>query len=180
MDDCIAALRYARNMDSSELVTVFRSADMDAGDDADTVRALLESAGLNPVLLDDNAPGVVEGSYEVRVPAGVAKQAEELIAANAQKVEEHVDPSHELDLVSIFHSEAATTAEVEALAIKSILEASGISAVIVGNSTLPNLPFEVKVPRESEQEARNVLAEARAGGAAAAEEAERASEESTT
>lgn len=61
---------------------------------------------------------------------------------------------------------------MEAIAIHSMLEANGITAVMVGSSSLPNLPFEVKVPREKAQQALSLIEEAKAAGPAAAEEAE--------
>lgn len=164
-------------MAETDLVTVYRSADTDAEDDAMTARDVLRDAGLAAILCGDDSPGVVEGSWEVRVPADQAARAEQVLAENMDEVEDHVDPSHNLDPVTIFRSEANTTAEMEAFAIRSILEANGIDAVVVGNSALPNLAFEVRVPKEVEEQARAVLAEARAAGPAAAEEAEQAAEE---
>ena len=43
--------------------------------------SILEAEGLSPVILDDTAPGVPEGVYEVRVPPSEAAKAEEMIAA---------------------------------------------------------------------------------------------------
>ena len=68
-------------------------------------------------------------------------------------------------------------AEQEAMAIHALLEAESIPSVVVGPSVLPNLEFRVEVPRERLEDARNVVAQAREAGPAAAEEAERASEE---
>ncbi len=166
-------------MAENDLVTVYRSADTDAEDDAGTARDLLRDAGLSPVLCGDDTPGVVEGSWEVRVPPDQAARAEQVLAENLEEVELHVDPSHDLDPVTIFRSEANTTAEMEAYAIRSILDANGIDAVVVGNSALPNLAFEVRVPKELEEQARAILAEAQAAGPAAAEEAEQAAEDSS-
>jgi hypothetical protein len=162
-------------MGDSELITVYRSADQDAEDDAAVIRDLLSVNGLSPVVVDDQEPGVVSGTYEVRVPTSEAARAEEVLAANKPVVDEELDPSHELDMVPIFHSDAATS-EMEALAIKGILDSNGIEALVVGNSTLPNLGFEVHVPREQQEPARAAIAEAQAAGPMAAEEAERAGE----
>jgi uncharacterized glyoxalase superfamily protein PhnB len=82
------------------------------------------------------------------------------------------DSSHELDLEPVF-SALGAEAEMEAIAIHSMLEANGITAIMVGSSSLPNLPFEVKVPREQAQQALRLIEEAKAAGPAAAEEAER-------
>ena len=52
-----------------DLVTVYRSMDATAKEDCDAIVDLLSAAGFSPVVLDDKAPGVPEGTYEVRVPA---------------------------------------------------------------------------------------------------------------
>ena len=85
------------------------------------------------------------------------------------------DASHDLDLATVFRSNLHN-AEMEALSIRSILDASDIPSVVVGASLLPNLPFEVRVPRAYLEEAQRVIRESQAAGPAAAEEAERASE----
>ena len=63
----------------ADLITVFRSADDDAHEEAEAIVDLLSGEGLAPVLLDDSAPGVPEGAYEVRVPPEQSARAEELI-----------------------------------------------------------------------------------------------------
>lgn len=83
---------------------------------------------------------------------------------------ESVDPSHELDLETVFEAQGAE-GEMEALAVHSMLVSSGIDAVLSGSSTLPNLPFAVQVPHDRAEEALRVIAEAEEGGAAAADEA---------
>ncbi len=85
------------------------------------------------------------------------------------------NPGHELDMVTIFSS-MNHDAEMEATSIRSVLEANGIQAVIVGPSIIPSVEFQVQVPREQKEEAERVLAEARAAGPAAAAEAEAQSE----
>jgi hypothetical protein len=86
------------------------------------------------------------------------------------------DDSHQLDMVNLFSS-SNHDAEMEAMAIHGVMEASGIPSIVVGTSALPVLEFEVQVPTERLEEARRVLAEAQAAGPAAAAEAEAASEE---
>src|SRR6266542_379799 len=76
---------------------------------------------------------------------------------------EDVNPSHDLDLVTLFRS-SAIDAEMESNNIHSILEASGIPAVVVGVSAIPSLEFQVQVPRVALEEAQRVLEEARAAG----------------
>lgn len=161
---------------SSEWLTVFRSADIGAESQARAVGELLESAEIPAQVLDDSSPGVPSGAWEVRVPARDAAFAERLIAEHRDDIETLVNPSHDLDLVTVFASDAHN-AEMEALAVRSLLEASGLPAVIVGASLYPNLPFEVRVPRRHAEQARQILREAQTLGPAAAEEAERAGED---
>jgi hypothetical protein len=88
---------------------------------------------------------------------------------------EPLDDSEDLDLVTVFDSDKHTS-QMEAQFIRGILEAGGVPAVIVGNTALPYLPFEVRVPKARLEEAERLIAEAQASGPQAAEEAERASE----
>ena len=166
--------RYPKNM-ADELVTVFRSADRSAKSDAAAVRDRLTEAGLAAVLLDDNAPGVVEGTFEVRVPAEEVARAEELIAQGPEPEEPESEPpdmSPDLDLVTIF---ATSVDDSEAAAVRGVLDANGIPSVFA-STPYPNLPFEVKVAKGDVARARQALAEAEAAGPAGAEEAEEASE----
>jgi hypothetical protein len=66
--------------------------------------------------------------------------------------------------------------EMEAMAIKSLLDANDIPAVVVGPRVLPNLEFQVQVPEDLLERARQTIREARQGGRHAADEAEAASE----
>ena len=87
-----------------------------------------------------------------------------------------VDPSPDLDLVTLFSS-SNVDAELEANNIHGMLEASGIPSLVVGASVIPSLEFLVQVPRSRAAEAERLLEEARAAGPEAAAEAEAASEE---
>ena len=160
---------------ATDLVTVYRSADMNAEQDATAVRNVLIKNGIEAQLADENVRGVVEGTWEVRVPQAQLAQAEALIAQLDQDDPGGVDPSHELDMVTIADLQGST-GEMEALAIQSILDANGISAVLVGSSTLPNFSFAVQVARDDFERAQAALAEARAAGPAAAAEAAQESE----
>ena len=88
---------------------------------------------------------------------------------------ETVDTSHDLDLVPFFSS-SNHDAEMEAMSIHAILQANGIPSVLVGTSQIPSLEFQVQVPRATLADAERAVAEARAAGPEAAEEAEKASE----
>lgn len=159
--------------DGLDLIAVYRSMDADAKEDAESIVELLRDAGIQAVLDDDSAPGVPEGVFEVRVPAADAARAEELIAENPPPEEaEEVDPSSDLDLETII----GATSEMEAMGIKNLLDSNGIAAVLVGDSVLPNFPFEVRVARDQAERARILIADAEARGPAAAAEAELESE----
>jgi hypothetical protein len=161
-----------------EMVTVYRSMDVNAEEDCQTIADVLVDDGLSPVILDDSAPGVPAGVYEVQVPRDQAERAERVIAEHPLPDEvEEVDDSPDLDLSEpIFHSEGSTTAEFEASEIKNLLEANNIAAIVVGDSVLPNFPFEVRVAEENAERARKLIDEYLEGGAEAAEQAERETE----
>ena len=157
----------------ADLITVYRSMDAEAKEDAESIVELLTDAGIQAAMLDDTAPGVPEGVFEVRVPAHDAARAEELIAENPPPEEaEEVDDSPALDLETI----ASAASEMEAMSIKNLLDSNGIGAVLVGDSVLPNFQFEVRVARDQAKRARILVADAEQIGPEAAEEAERASE----
>lgn len=67
-------------------------------------------------------------------------------------------------------------AEMEAMAIKGVLDSSGIPALVVGTSILPNFEFQVQVPAALLEQARAAIRGARRGGRKAADEAEKATE----
>jgi hypothetical protein len=151
----------------ADLVTVYRSADQNADRDAARAQAYLADQGLHPLTLGDGAPGVVQGSYEVRVPSTEVAEAEQLLANFDADDTFQADPSSELDTVPIV-SMMGATGEIEAMAVKSVLDAAAIPAVLIGDSTLPNLEFHVRVARADVERAQAVLAEARAAGPEAA------------
>lgn len=159
----------------AHLVTVYRSMDATAKDDCETLVEILTAQGINAVMVDDDSPGVVEGTFEVRVPAADSPAAEKLIAENPLPDEvEEVDNSANLDLETVFHVEGSgPMAEMQAMNIKNMLESSGISVVLTGDSVLPNLPFEVKVAHQQADVARRLIADAEASGPAAGEGEER-------
>jgi hypothetical protein len=169
-------LRYSRIMNGHvELVTAYRSADADADRDAAKVRAYLAANGINAVIYNDEQPGVVQGSCEVRVSTADLPQAESLLTAYDPDAPLQADPSPELDMVTLTERMGAT-GEMEVMGIKSVLDAAGIEAFIIGDSALPNLSFQIQVSRSNVEAAKQVLAEAEEAGPAAAAEAERESE----
>jgi hypothetical protein len=166
-------MRQNQNMTaSSDLVTVYRSMDATAKEDCDSIIEMLNEEGISAVMMDDSSPGVPEGTFEVRVPAGDAARAEKMIDENPLPDEvEEVDDSSNLDLETIFHIEGSSvTAEVQVMSIKNLLESNGIAAVIVGDTVLPNFPFEVKVAREQAARARKLIEDAERKNPEATEE----------
>jgi len=158
-----------------ELATVFRSADHNAEEQAAEVRDLLREAGLRAQLFSSRDLGIAEGTWEVRVPSDQTAEAERLIAENRALIEQPMDTSHELDMVTVFQSDAHN-AEMLAAGIQSLLEANGIPCVILSPGPIPSLPFEVRVPRSRLEEAQAAIRAAEEAGPAAAEEASRMSE----
>jgi len=79
------------------------------------------------------------------------------------------DTSHDLDLETVFISEAHNS-EMQALEVQSLLEAQGIPTLLVSVSQFPSCPFEVRVPRVRLEEARALLAAAEEAGPEAAEQ----------
>jgi hypothetical protein len=85
------------------------------------------------------------------------------------------DPEFEPDLdeaMTPVFSSSNHDAEMEAMAIKGVLDSNDIPAMIVGPQVLPTLEFQVQVPEHLLKEARQAIREARQGGRQAADEAE--------
>lgn len=162
----------------TEMITVFRSADDDAEEDARAIGELLTAQGINSVVLDDSAPGVPAGAWEVRTPPADSGRAETLIGEASLPDSEltEVSDAPELEAVTVFRARSSVTSEMEATSVKSLLEASGIAAILVGDARLPNLPFEVRVAKDQLEEAERILEQAREVGREAAEQEEQASE----
>jgi hypothetical protein len=67
---------------------------------------------------------------------------------------------------------------MEALQVHSILDAGGISSVLIGDSRYPNFGYQVRVAKEHTARAKLLIEEALAAGPASADEAERSGESS--
>ena len=78
-------------------------------------------------------------------------------------------------MVTVFQS-AGTTGEMEAMSVKAMLKSNGIEVMIVADSRLPNLPDEVRVPRDQVTEAKRLIQAALEAGPAGAAEAEAGTE----
>lgn len=66
--------------------------------------------------------------------------------------------------------------ELEAMAIKSVLDANDIPAILSGPHILPNLPFQIEVPAHLVAQAEQLIRDARQNGRQAADEGEALSE----
>ncbi len=135
---------------------------MDAGakEESTAIRDFLSSQGIEAHVADDSAPGVPEGVFEVRVSSQDAEMADQLLSQNSAPEPPQLDKSSNLDLETVFQAGTGTTSEFEAMSVKNLLEANGIAAVLVGDSVLPNLAFEVRVARDEAALARKLIAEA--------------------
>ena len=152
--------------DVTDLVTVFRSADEGAEEDAKAIGDLLTTNGLHPVVLDDSAPNVPDGAWEVQTPPAESAQAEALIAAHAAAPAEPGDNSAALDMETVFLG-----SEFEANAVQGMLTQEGLTTVLMGNAVLPSLEFAVRVAKEDVARAKELLAAAEDAGPSAADEA---------
>jgi hypothetical protein len=86
------------------------------------------------------------------------------------------DPTDHLDAELIFSGQGPI-AEMEAMNIRNVLEANGLTVIAAEVSPIPSLSVEVRVPRDEVARAHQALAEAQAAGPAAAAEGELASEQ---
>jgi hypothetical protein len=91
----------------------------------------------------------------------------------------HGDPEHHLDAEVIFSGQG-TDAELEAMNIRGVLEASGITVIGTPVFPIPTLAVEIRVPKDQAERARQLLDEARSAGPEAAEAEERAGEVTPT
>jgi hypothetical protein len=164
--------------DNSEMVTVFRSADLTARDDAEEISQILAAEGIESSVVDDRTAGVIAGSVEVRVAAALADRVDAIVAAAQVEGDmADTDPSSVLDPVTIFRS-AGTNVEAQAIAIEGMLRANGIQTIRVGAPSIPSLPFEIRVSKEQVERAQQLISEAESFGGAAADEEEQSGEAS--
>lgn len=154
-------------LEANEAVVIFRTADADRNTQADLLAERLRAAGIDAAVAGEEDPGVVVGTCEVRVAAADRGRAEEVMAALPAHLDG--DLSADLDMVAIFTADGVS-AEMEALAIKGILDSAGIEATVMAAPQIPSLPVEVHVARADAAAAMEAIEAARAAGPAAAEE----------
>jgi len=85
------------------------------------------------------------------------------------------DPIPEEAFVPAFRS-SGRDGEMEAMTILGVLKTNEVPAILIGSQVLPSLEFHVQVPEHMVERAQQIIEEARAGGPAAAAEAEAAGE----
>jgi len=159
--------------DEVEFITVFRSGDPTAKQDAESARERLDKGGIRAIVLGDDAPGVVEGSWEVRVPSADRARAEALVDLPGPKQEDESEvttegQSHDLDFVNLASFDGPGS-EMQSTLLRSALEGNGIPCAVIGISQIPSLGFEVRVPKTRLEEALTIVAGADQSGAETAE-----------
>src|ERR1051326_6085635 len=82
--------------------------------------------------------------------------------------------THALDMVDLASGSVSTPSEANM--IRGVLDANGIPSLLVAGAEFPYFGFQVKVPRGKLNEAEDLVSEALAAGAEAADEAEAESE----
>ena len=78
-------------------------------------------------------------------------------------------------MVAVFSS-SNHDGELEAMAVKGVLDSNNIPSIVVGPQVLPSLEFQVQVPEHLLDQARQLIREAKQGGRRAADEGEAATE----
>lgn len=71
--------------------------------------------------------------------------------------------------MAVAFSSSSFDAELEAVAIKNVLDANNVPAILSGPHILPNLPFQVEVPAHLLKEAGEIIRAARQDGRHAAD-----------
>jgi hypothetical protein len=92
-----------------------------------------------------------------------------------QSSNEQGDPTHHLDAEVIYEGQGQSAA-LEAVNIRGVLEANGITVISSDTSPYPSLPVLLHVPKDEVERARQILTEAEAAGTEAAEAEELAGE----
>ena len=78
-------------------------------------------------------------------------------------------------MVAVFSS-SNHDGELEAMAVKGVLDSNNIPSIVVGPQVLPSLEFQVQVQADQLEAARLAIRDARQGGRRAADEAEKLTE----
>jgi hypothetical protein len=81
------------------------------------------------------------------------------------------EPLPDESMTAVFSS-SNHDAEMEAMAVKGVLDSNGIPSILVGPHILPNLEFQVQVPEHLLTQAEQLLRDARQDGRRAADEGE--------
>ena len=126
--------------------------DADAKEDAECIVELLTDAGIQAVLAGRLRARRARGRFR---SAGAGRRRRPRRRADrresaARRSRRSGCRQSDLDLETI----VSATSEMEAMGIKNLLESNGIAAVLVGDSVLPNFPFEVRVARDQVERAR--------------------------
>jgi|GEM_PF-2426844 len=153
-----------------EFVAIYQSAHPKAEEEAQLILDALHDGGINLARTRvEDEPGGGVRSYLVEVVENAAYDAQALLQAQGLQFE-GLDEASSLDFQVAFYSDRHD-ADAEALTVKSLLEANGISAFLAESSQLPIFPSKVLVPRAEALRARHIIEEAKATGPMDAESA---------
>ncbi len=154
-------------MRDDTLVAVFFAKEISKNAEAEVLRSLLASAGIESVIRWTPPTFQKPGGVSLLVLSSQQAEAEELIReAQSEDFMADEEQEHPQDAFVTLFSSSNFDAESEADTIQSLLESSGIESVIV-RENVPELPtgeVEVRVLERDAEEARNVIEAARKAG----------------
>jgi hypothetical protein len=144
-------------------VTLYRSAHPKSEEEAHEILNMLREAGVGTVRVRlEEEPGSGVRSCVVDVDDSENYDAQAVLQQKGATFE-GLDAGASLDFRVVFFSDKHD-AENEALAVKSLLEANGISTFIAESSPLPNFPHKVLAARADADRAREIIHLAQATG----------------
>ena len=152
-------------MRDDTLVSVFFAKEMAANAEAEILRSLLASAGIESVIRWTPPTFRSPGGVSLLVLSSQQEEAEQLIR-EAQSEESMADQEHPQDRFVTLFSSSNFDAESEADTIHGLLTSAGIESMIV-RENVPELPtgeVEVRVLEHNAEEARKIIKAARQSG----------------
>lgn len=156
-----------------EFIAIYQSAHPKAEEEAEAILNVLREAGIGNVRVRiEDEPGGGVPSFVVEVEEDAIYDAQALLQQQEMTFE-GLDAARTLDFHVAFFSDQHD-AEHEGMAVKSLLEANGISAFLADSGVLPNFPCKVLVPRADAERAAELIEAAKATGPADAEAAAQA------
>jgi|GEM_PF-1661160 len=156
-------------MNDDSLVTIFSAKEISANAEAEVLKSLLDSAGIESIIKWIPPTFQKPGGIRLMVLDTVAEEASQLIR-QAQEGEPTMsdtaqDSSSDKRMVNVFAS-SNHDAEAEAEIVNALLSSSGLQSMIFRQNTeaLPAGVVEVRVPAEEVESAKRILAASQQGG----------------